>query len=100
MQPLHCSTHALRQPRYRAVPRLRQPVPQRREPFGARVRVAPHGADVHLRHAEREEPPRETDGLLWVDKYSPKSFQELLSDEVLSLLLEYLLFANSNVENE
>jgi hypothetical protein len=31
----------------------------------------------------REEQPRvESDGLLWVDKYSPKSFPELLSDEV------------------
>lgn len=41
------------------------------------------GADARRTVVREVEPPaRESDGLLWVDKYSPKSFPELLSDEV------------------
>ena len=45
------------------------------------------GAEARRAVVRDERPLVESDGLLWVDKYSPKSFQELLSDEVFILFL-------------
>eukprot|EP00026_Physarum_polycephalum_P001668 Phypoly_transcript_01670.p1 GENE.Phypoly_transcript_01670~~Phypoly_transcript_01670.p1 ORF type:complete len:1072 (-),score=303.53 Phypoly_transcript_01670:11-3154(-) len=39
------------------------------------------GAEARRAVVREKTPAVESDGLLWVDKYSPKSFQELLSDE-------------------